>query len=157
MKKYLWLKKYLIFLSIFEFAISDSSFGQKLPLPKTFSDKAPCFQNITDTLRIIRTELESIFTRQKDAKVNITTDHLFHFSGTVNSVVHNTDVTTIIIKSDAFTKTLFLIHRTNAGSGMYKYSGRIISTACRDGFELMSGDNESFMLVRKSTDFFISE
>jgi hypothetical protein len=123
-----------------------------VPVNEPDYNKPALFSSLPDQIRLDMTTVTNLFNSGVGSvvDVNLSQATFFRFAGQIVSSVSKYDnkILSVVVRSSNYPGALLSISKITAEDGNTTYSGRIVSMAHGDLFELKNIDNQ-FTLVKK--------
>jgi hypothetical protein len=146
------LRTIALCVSISLFSLCATAQTGNVPVNEPNYNKPELFRTLPDNIRLDMITVANLFNSGVGSPVNadLSQATAFRFEGQVVSSVSKYDnkIVSVVIRSSNYPGALLTISKLTADDGNISYTGRIVSMAHGDLFELKNIDNQ-FTLVKK--------
>jgi hypothetical protein len=131
-----------------------TTFAQKsIPVNEPDMNKPKLFTNLPDKIPVDISNLQSLLNAENGKaatlKLGQNTNTMTNFNGKVVSIADADNIHSVVIRSDNFNGATLTLSSSTQPNGTVKFTGRIISFAHGDMYELQN-QNDQYILIKKN-------
>jgi hypothetical protein len=131
-----------------------TTFAQKsIPVNEPDMKKPKLFTNLPDKIPVDISDLQTLLNAENGKAATLTlgknTTTATNFNGKVVSIANTDNMHSVVIRSDNFNGAAFTLSSSTLSNGTVKFTGRIISFAHGDMYELQN-QNDQYILIKKN-------